>query len=142
MLSPISPPRKSSNLGVVLMTPFYTCTSHLNQTLEIQINTVKLPPKNLNLTLDMVKSTKPKGITFPNSPIFLLLRESHILISNSLPIPTPIPIQKAKFSKSYVLNMVLLRLSTYPIHSVKGPNSCLYHFLAWITEKPLLNLFV
>ena len=40
---------------------------------RIQINKMKLPPRNLDLKLDMTKSTKSKGVTFPNFPIFFLL---------------------------------------------------------------------
>lgn len=56
MLSPMSLPRKSSNLGVVMGIPSYIYLSPLNQTLEIQINNIKLPPKNLNFKLGRSKS--------------------------------------------------------------------------------------
>lgn len=56
--------RKSSNLGVVMGIPFHIYLSPLNQTLEIQINNIKLPPKNLNFKLGIIKSK-----TFP-IPLF------------------------------------------------------------------------
>lgn len=37
-------------------TPSHIYLSPLSQTLEIQINNIKLPPKNLNFKLGMIKS--------------------------------------------------------------------------------------
>lgn len=71
--SPVNPPRKIIKSGGGLGHPLPYLYVFFNKTLGIQINNIKLPPKNRNLKLDMSKSTKSEVITFPIAPIFLLL---------------------------------------------------------------------
>lgn len=140
MLSAANPPRKIIKSGGCLGYPLPYLYIFFNQTVGIQINNIKLTPKNPNLKLDVIKSTKFKVTTFPHSPIIrLLLFISMNDISHSV-CPHPLPIQKGKSFQSHILNMVLLSPSIYPNSHCQESLFMFPSSFARITAKPL-NLF-
>lgn len=93
MLSPMSPPRKSSNLGVVLETISHIYTSCLNHISEIRF----MPSGDLHFKLNMTKSTKSKNHYFTSHVFLLLCYLSHlmILITQLFEVSAS-PLQKAR----------------------------------------------